>query len=98
MRKKQELTIESNRVFNEDVENLSKQKGGGKSIDALSVVIDLIKQQEKLPDKHRYHKLNGKYKGYSSCHVHNDLCLIWKINKEQGSVTFYRVGSHSEIY
>lgn len=92
------LTIKYTGPFRKDIKNLHTQKGGENSLAALGEVINIITQQQELPRRHRFHKLEGEYKGYSSCHVHNDLCLIWKVDKDERSVTFYRVGTHSELY
>lgn len=90
------LKIGTTKVFRKDMEKLAKQQGGEKSIKALKDVMNIIVNQEELPEQHNFHKLHGEYAKYLTCHVRNDVCLIWKI--EGDTAEFYRVGSHSELY
>lgn len=61
------------------------------------IVLKLIKQQP-LDPKHRDHPLRGKWKGCRDCHVQNDWVLIYRINEEEKTITFERIGSHSELF
>jgi mRNA interferase YafQ len=65
----------------------------------LKAVMKLIEAEQPLPRHCRPHPLLGKkWKGKWECHVENDWLLIYKINDEDRTVTFYRIGSHSDLF
>jgi len=44
----------------------------------LNEVIELLGSGLLLEDKHKDHKLNGKWKGYRECHILFDLLLVYR--------------------
>jgi len=73
-------------------------KKRGMEIDKLVEVIDMIINEQPLPEKYDNHPLHGKWEGSFDCHIQGDWVLIYQPNKEKGTVTFHRTGSHSDLY
>lgn len=81
--------------FKKDLKIMQKRQ---KNIDLLKKVIRILESGEKLPEKYRDHALNGEFSGYRDCHIQNDWLLIYKIDYEISMISFYRTGSHSDIF
>jgi mRNA interferase YafQ len=61
-------------------------------------VLQLLAQNQKLPNKYRDHKLIDNFLGCRGCHIKPDLLLIYKINNNILELVLVRVGSHSELF
>ena len=66
----------------------------GKLVEVMAL---LINEQPLLP-KHENHPLHGEYKGWWECHVEPDWLLIYRIDKAERRIVFYRTGSHSDLF
>ena len=64
--------------FSKDIK-LAKKRG--LNIALLETVVNMIANEEKLPDKYRDHQLIGKYKNFRECHIQPDWLLIYQIDK-----------------
>jgi mRNA interferase YafQ len=53
---------------------------------------------EALPPQYRPHKLQGEYKDTWECHLEGDLLLIWLPDPSSKTLTFIRLGTHSELF
>lgn len=53
---------------------------------------------EALPPEYRPHKLKGDYNDTWECHIENDLLLIWLPDPPSKTLTFIRLGTHSELF
>ena len=73
-------------------------KKRGMEIDKLVEVMNMIINEHPLPAKFNNHPLHGKWEGSYDCHIQGDWVLIYQPNKERGTVTFYRTGSHSDLF
>jgi len=73
------------------------EKRGKDTNKLIEVMTMLIKEQPLLP-KHENHPLHGEYKGKWECHVEPDWMLIYRIDKANRRVIFYRTGTHSDLY
>lgn len=79
--------------FKKDLKLMAKRY---KDIDALLEVMTLIIWDEPLPEKYREHNLSGTYAGFTECHVEGNLLLIYRFG--DGTVAFFRTGSHSDVF
>lgn len=81
--------------FEKDLKLAAKQ---GKNLERLWQVVDMLANDEVLPQNFRDHNLTGQYLGYRECHVYPDWLLIYK--KQDGVLVLllYRLGSHSELF
>jgi len=83
--------------YKRDLRRILKDSDHKKSIDALSVVVELLQNRVILPEKYQVHRLKGKYSGYFECHVRPDLLLIYSIYKDS-TLELIRIGSHSDLF
>ena len=70
----------------------------GKNMDKLIEVMDMIIREVPLPVERRNHPLHGKAEGAFECHVEPNWLLIYEIDQSIKEVTFYRTGSHSDLF
>lgn len=89
------LTPGKTTQFIKDEKKAHKQH---KDINLLKQIMRKLIYQETLDLKYCDHPLKGKWKGCRDCHVGNDWVLIYRINKEQGTIIFERIGSHAELF
>ena len=61
-------------------------------------MIELLANEQVLPEKHQDHALKGNWTGYRECHVKPDLLLIYKLNNSELTLTLVRTGSHSDLF
>ncbi|MBQ6733141.1 MAG: type II toxin-antitoxin system YafQ family toxin [Paludibacteraceae bacterium] len=64
---------------------------------ALAFILDLLKNEQKIPPQYRPHLLTGDYKGCMECHVQGDFFLIW-MDEQRDIIELLRLGSHSELF
>ena len=72
-------------------------------LDELEKVIDLVMEntvesKNILRQRHKMHRLSGKWDGSNECHVANagDWLVVWRI--EGDTAYFQRTGSHNELF
>ena len=81
--------------FRKDIK-LAKKRG--LNIALLETVVNMIANEEKLPDKYRDHQLIGKYKNFRECHIQPDWLLIYQIDKSILSLLLLRTGTHTDLF
>jgi mRNA interferase YafQ len=81
--------------FNKDLKLMQKRH---KNIYRLRDLMRMLIQEIPLLPKHENHPLHGKYKGKWGCHVEPDWLLIYRVDKENQKVIFYRTGTHSDLF
>jgi mRNA interferase YafQ len=54
--------------------------------------------EEPLPPQARPHWLSGTWADLMECHVKGDWVIIYKPEPEAGTITFYRTGTHSDLF
>jgi len=87
------LTIRRTTQFKRDVKKLLK---GGKNVEKLLRVIEILAEGEGLPYEYKAHPLRGNYKEKYDCHIEPDWILIYEI--ENNELVLYRTGNHSELF
>ena len=70
----------------------------GLNLDKLREVTDMIINEQPLLPKHEDHPLHGNYRGKRECHIEGDWLLVYRIDKDNRKVVFYRTGSHSDLF
>jgi len=73
---------------------LKKLRSNPKAMEELKKVIDLLIEEEELPEKYKDHKLIGI--GYKDSHLRPDTLLIY--NLSGNLLELARVGSHSKLF
>ena len=79
--------------FKKDVKRQGRR---GKTLARFSELIDFICESGAAPEKYKPHNLTADWRGYRECHIEPDWLLIFTVEKE--TVTFYRTGTHSDLF
>jgi mRNA interferase YafQ len=87
------LQLSATPRFKKDAE-LSKKRG--RDFEKLTIVIEMLLEQKRLPDKYRNHKLHGEYKDIWECHIEPDWLLLYK--KEKTELILVRLGTHADLF
>lgn len=72
-----------------------RYRNNPKLIEALGNIIDMLANEQDIPQENRPHPLKGEYKGCMECHIGGDFLLIWVSNDV---IELVRLGSHSELF
>jgi mRNA interferase YafQ len=76
-----------------------REKSGvlGKKLDALLMeAVNLLADDQPLPQRYVDHTLAGEWKDHRDCHIRPDLVLIYR-KPDPTSLELVRLGSHSEL-
>jgi mRNA interferase YafQ len=89
------LTLQESTRFRRDLRRMKKRS---KDLENLKVVVQLLAQEQILPERYRDHNLVGDWSGYRECHIEPDWLLLYKIEREEESLTLVRTGTHSDLF
>lgn len=64
----------------------------------LKMVVELLANDEILPERLRDHALAGKWNGARECHIAPDWLLIYMKTDERLVLTLMRTGTHSDLF
>ena len=64
----------------------------------LNKVINTLACGERLHPIHKDHALHGEYESYRECHIHGDMLLIYRVEKQKLVLMLIDIGSHSELF
>ena len=70
----------------------------GMEMNKLGEVMYLLINEQPLLPRHENHPLHGKYQGKWECHVDPDWLLIYRIDKAEHRIVFYRTGTHADLF
>ncbi len=79
--------------FEKDLKRAEKIR---KDIIKLKVLIRMLINQERIPQRHNDHKLLGGFQNRRECHIEPDWLVVYKIKEEK--IIFERTGSHSDLF
>ena len=69
----------------------------GKRLDAMLLeTVNMLAQDEPLPQRYSDHPLGGEWSDHRDCHIRPDLILIYR-KPDATSLELVRLGSHSEL-
>jgi len=77
--------------------DLKCQKKRGKSREKIEIAINYICIDGDVPTEYLPHNLSGNWKGYRECHIEPDWLLIYTVENDK-LATFYRTGTHSDLF
>jgi mRNA interferase YafQ len=92
------FTIKYTGTFKKDLKTLKKRSVTDFETLRSFIKVLAIDGISGIPKKHFPHKLKGKYIRHNECHVLPDLLLIWMENREAGTITLVRTGTHSDLF
>ncbi len=88
-------TIRHGAKFSRDLKRLRSSADKQTLLDAYAV-IELLANDEPLPERFRDHPLKGDWKPSRDCHIRPDLILIY--TKPPGELYLRRLASHAELF
>ena len=89
------LTIKYETTFKKDFKRIVKR---GYNIRLLEEVIEILANEQMLPEKYKDHNLTGNYSDCRECHITPDWLLIYKINNNELILYLTRTGTHSDLF
>lgn len=89
------LTIRYHKSFKKDYKKILKRN---LNIHDMEIVIDMLANEQPLPEKYKDHSLAGDWKGFRECHIQPDWLLIYKIQNDALVLTLSRTGSHNDLF
>lgn len=89
------LELVTTTAFRKDLK-LAKKRGYDLSL--IEVVLDMLLEEQILPERYKDHALVGNYTGFRECHILPDWLLIYTINKSELILTASRTGTHSDLF
>jgi mRNA interferase YafQ len=87
--------LQTTHQFEKDLKRIAKQN---LPLDELLDIVELLANDQTLPEKHKDHPLKGKYKNYRECHIRPDWLLIYKKDKQALILYLTTTGSHTELF
>jgi len=89
------LKIRYSNRFKKDYKTVVKR---GYKVNLLEDVLNMLVQENTLPQKYLDHPLAGYYDGHRECHITPDWLLIYKIEKDIVTLSLTRTGTHSDLF
>ncbi len=80
-------------AFRRDIKVAMKRK---KDMKKLEILMQLIIDENPIPEKYKTHPLKGDYTDFTDSHIEPDWILIYRIENDR--VLFVRTGSHSDLF
>ncbi|MDE6377503.1 MAG: type II toxin-antitoxin system YafQ family toxin [Duncaniella sp.] len=68
-----------------------------KKVEKLFAILNLLKNEQPIPEENRPHQLVGNYAGHMECHIEGDFLLIW-FDPHSDEIILVRLGSHSDLF
>lgn len=88
--------IEPTTQFKRDYKREKKGKYKGILETIFTDILELLANDEPLPEKHRDHALANNWHDHRDCHIKPDLVLIYR-RPDDTTLQLVRLGSHSEL-
>ena len=89
------LTIKYETTFKKDFKRVVKR---GYNIKLLEDVIEILANEQVMPQKYKDHSLSGKYADFRECHITPDWLLVYKIDNNELILYLTRTGTHSDLF
>jgi len=89
------LDILYTKQFKKDVKLCKKQN---KNMSKFQDIDNTLISNIPLPKKYKNHALKGNWAGYFDCHIEPDWILIYKVDLDANTLTYARMGSHSDLF
>ncbi len=77
--------------------DLKRYRNNTDKLRTLKRILDLLREEQNIPNEFKPHYLKGEYIGCLECHIENDFLLIWR-DEENDIIKLIRLGSHSELF
>ena len=70
----------------------------GCKAERLWEIVELLRNQQPLPEKNHDHALSGDYIGFRECHIQPDWLLVYRVEDDILVLTLARTRSHSDLF
>ncbi|MCM1041381.1 MAG: type II toxin-antitoxin system YafQ family toxin [Bacteroides sp.] len=77
--------------------DLKRIRNNNRKAAALLSILQLLENEEPIPEVYKPHMLTGDYTGCMECHIESDFLLIW-VDPDTDEIDLLRLGSHSELF
>ena len=64
----------------------------------IDLTIDMLASGASLDPTYKDHALHGEYYGYRECHIHGNILLVYKIERQKLVLVLFDLGSHSKLF
>jgi len=81
--------------FEKDIFLVEKR---GKNMSELDVVVKILENGKKLPQRYKNHKLKNIQPETWDCHIQPDWVLLYAKDKKNKIVKLIRTGAHSDLF
>ncbi len=71
---------------------------GGYDLGDLDYVVQMLCRGDKLPPRYGNHKLKGKMKGYTECHIAFDWALVYRYSHRELILYAINTGTHEDVF
>lgn len=92
---KKQRRIEYTVQFKRDFKQAEKRR---KNLSKLKMVMEMLINCEKIPERYRDHPLRGDWVGSRDTHVEPNWLLIYTILEDGELIRFERMGTHSDLF
>ena len=89
------LTIRYETTFKKDFKRILKRVYDAKR---LETVLELLANEQTLPEKYKDHQLIGDYADCRECHIAPDWLLVYRIDGSELILYLMRTGTHSDLF
>ena len=93
------MVLRTTKQFKKDRKRVEKQ---GKDMAKLDVVVNLLLNEEDLPNSYKMHPLTGNLLGYFDLHIEPDWLLIYTYKEDDDlelvELKLVMTGSHSHLF
>ncbi|RZT91077.1 mRNA interferase YafQ [Advenella incenata] len=79
--------------FKRDVKRAGKR---GKEMDKLRTLLQMLIEEQPLPERYQDHPLKGQWSGYRDAHIEPDWLLIYRVKGDE--LQLIRTGTHSDLF
>ena len=87
-------TVKNTSAFKRDYKRAKKR---GLDLDKLRRAVELLSNDQPLPEPLRDHALMGNFAGHRECHLAPDWLLIYQICENVLVLELTRTGSHADL-
>ena len=89
------LEIEFTPQMKRDMKKMQKR---GKDMSKMTKVLAILAAGEMLPQKHKDHKLRGKWNDFRECHIEPDWLLLYQIFEDKLVLSCTATGTHDDLF
>ena len=92
------FVIKATKQFDKDIALLKKRSAKNDLL--IKSFLKLLQTDgvKGIQEKHKPHKLKGKYVDNWEAHIRPDMLIVWFEISENNEITLIRLGSHSDFF